>query len=332
MGLPASSQVEYPQWVTSPSRRPPAGQINPRSLGLGLSAYIIWGFFPLYFQALKPAGAFEVIVHRAFWGFLAAMITIWVFSRKTLLVRLLRDREAMARLAIAGILVVINWTVYIYAVLTDRTVDAALGYFINPLVTVALAWLVLKERITRVQQSAIALGALAVVIMIAGMGSLPWISLALAFSFGFYTLVKKNVAGRVPPLEGLAVETATVTPLLLGYYAYLLATKTTSFHALTELGEPGTWQWVPHLLLLIGAGILTMIPLLLFAGAAKGLPLAVLGLIQYITPVFQLVIGVAIFHEHMSPVRWVATGIIWVALSILSVDWINQIRQARAAN
>lgn len=304
------------------SNRQPEG-IQPRSLALGLGAYLIWGFFPLYFRLLSPAGAFEVIAHRAFWSLLASLTLVFVGSRIPKLRALLRDREALGRLAAAGGLIVVNWTVYVYAVLTDRTLDAALGYFINPLVTVALARIVLKEKLTRAQATAIVLGTVSVLVLVVGMGYLPWISLVLAVSFSLYALVKKGVAGRVPPLEGLAVETAFVTPLMVAYYAYLLAIGGTSFHALQAEGVPGSW--VAHLALLMGAGVLTLLPLLLFAASAHGLPLAVLGLIQYITPVMQMLIAVTVLHEPMAPARWVATFFIWAALAVLSSDWVRQL-------
>lgn len=314
----------------SPQPNPHVAGIDPRSLGLGVSTYVLWGFFPLYFSLLEPAGSLEVIVHRAVWGLAACILVIVLFHRGKKLREVLADREVVARLSAAGLLIVINWTVYVYAVLSGNIVDAALGYFINPLVTVALAWIVLRERLSPVQVIAIALGALAVVVLVVGLGRLPWVSLVLALSFGLYALVKKNVAQRVPPLEGMAVETATVAPLLLGYYVYLVVTGTTSFHVLGQSTQAGSKQWILHLALLMGAGVITMIPLLLFARAARGLSLAVLGLIQYIAPIMQLMIGILVFHEHMEPARWVATGIIWVALLLLSADWIRQIASARA--
>lgn len=303
--------------------------IDPRSLGLGIFAYVLWGFFPLYFRALEPAGSVEIIVHRAVWGLVSCIIVIAIFQRTAKLKAVLADRDATIRLAVAGLLILVNWTVYVYAVQTGHTVDAALGYFINPLVTVTLAWLVLRETLTPAQVIAISLGAVAVVVLIVGLGRLPWVSLVLAVSFGLYALVKKKVAAKVPPLEGMAVETATVTPLLLGYYAYLTFTGATSFHVLSQSEPAGSKMWVWHLLLLVGAGVVTMVPLLLFARAARGLSLAILGLIQYIAPIMQLLIGILVFHEQMEPARWVATGIIWVALLILSADWIRQIARGR---
>lgn len=327
-----SGRVEYPAHVShqpDPLASQTANRIDPRSLALGTSAYLIWGFFPLYFRALSPAGSLEVIVHRAVWGLAACIVVIAIFSRWNLLKKVLQDRQALIRLPIAGLLIMVNWTVYVYAVQSGHTVDAALGYFINPLVTVGLAWLVLKERLTPAQVSALILGVIAVVVLVIGMGHLPWVSLVLAFSFGFYALVKKEVAPRVPPLEGMAVETATITPLVLGYYAYLTATGTTSFHALAASTDVDSRAWIGHLALLIGAGVLTMIPLLLFARAARGLPLAVLGLIQYIAPIMQMFVGVVIFKETVEPARWVAAAIIWVALLLLSADWVRQIVRGR---
>lgn len=295
--------------------------IRPRSLALGLGAYLIWGFFPLYFRMLEPAGALEVIAHRAFWSLLASLGLVIAARRVRTLRKLLRDREVVWRLGAAGALVLVNWSVYVYAVLTDRTLDAALGYFVNPLVTVALAALVLKERLSKTQKIAIGFGVIAVLVLMVGLDHFPWISLVLAVSFGLYSLVKKEVAPRVPPLEGLAIETGFVTPLLVGYYIYLVATKQTSFHQMLDFPVAGGWP--VHLALLIGAGILTLIPLLLFAASARGLPLAVMGLIQYITPTMQMLIGILIFHEAMSPARWIASIIVWLALGVLSVDWIR---------
>ncbi|MDN5962951.1 MAG: EamA family transporter RarD [Actinomyces sp.] len=307
-----------------PRRDPEA--IDPTSLGLGLCCYLIWGFFPLYFHALTPAGPLEVIVHRAVWGLIFCLILLAILHRLPDLWRAGRDREVLWRLSLAGALIVVNWTVYVFAVQSGHTVDAALGYFINPLVTVALGLVVLRERISTPQKVAVGLGVVAVVVLVIGLGRLPWVSLTLAFSFGLYALVKKDVAHRVGPLEGMAVETAAVTPLLLGYFIYLAVNGQTSFH---DLAREGGISWGWHLALLIGAGFLTMVPLIMFAKAAQGLPLGILGLIQYVAPIMQLLIGLFVFHETMEPARWVGTAIVWVALVVLGVDWVGQVRRAR---
>ena len=307
--------------------KPVESAMDRRSLGAGIGSYVIWGFFPLYFHSLSPAGSLEVIAHRAFWGFVSCLIVILLLSRWNRIRELLADREATGRLALAGFLILGNWGTYVYAVQTGHTVDAALGYFINPLVTVALARIVLKENLNRAQTVAIGLGILAVVVLVVGMGHLPWISLLLASTFSFYSLIKKRVANRVPPLEGMTVETAAVVPLVVAYYAYLALDGQTSFHVIAA-GE-ATVDWMPHLALLVGAGALTMAPLLLFARAAQGLPLAVLGLIQYISPTLQMLIGVLVFKEAMITARWIGTGIIWLALIVLSTDWVRQIARSR---
>lgn len=315
----------------APKDQASGDSVDPRSLALGVGCYILWGFFPLYFNSLGPAGALEVIVHRAVWGLVFCLLILTLARRLPSLWTSMRDREVLLRLGLAGVLVVVNWTVYVYAVQSGHTIDAALGYFINPLVTVALGLLVLHEKLTLAQKIAVGLGCLAVLVLVIGLGRLPWVSLVLALTFGFYSLVKKKVAFRVDPVEGLAIETATVTPVLLGYYGYLAATGSSSFQVLARehaVGIPAI-SWQLHLMLLVGAGFLTMIPLLMFAASARGLPLGLMGLIQYIGPVLQLMIGILVFHEPMEPARWVGTGIIWLALLVLSADWVAQARRAR---
>ena len=304
---------------------------DPRALALGISCYVIWGFFPLYFSRLPPAGAVEVIVHRAVWGLVFCLAALAVTGSLGKVRALIADRGALWRLAVAGALVVVNWSVYVYAVLAGHTTDAAIGYFINPLVTIALGLVVLRERITPIQMIALGLGALAVLILIAGQRSVPIVSLTLALTFGLYSLVKKDVAARVDPLAGMAIETAAVSPLLLGYYAYLAATSSTSFHTIASSDEAGT-SWMVHLALLVGAGALTMIPLIMFAAAARGLTLGTMGFLQYLGPTLQLLVAVFIFHESVPTIRWIAMGIVWVALACLSADWaLSSIRARRLA-
>ena len=304
---------------------------EPRALALGISCYVIWGFFPLYFSRLAPAGAVEVIVHRAVWGLVFCLAALAVTGSLGKVRALIADRGALWRLAVAGALVVVNWSVYVYAVLAGHTTDAAIGYFINPLVTVALGLVVLRERITPIQKIALGLGALAVLILIVGQRSVPITSLTLALTFGLYSLVKKDVAARVDPLAGMVIETAAVSPLLLAYYAYLAATSATSFHALASTTEAGV-SWGAHLALLVGAGALTMIPLSMFAAAARGLTLGTMGFLQYLGPTLQLLVAVFIFGEEVPLIRWVAMGVVWLALACLSADWaLSAIRARRLA-
>lgn len=303
---------------------------EPRALALGVSCYVIWGFFPLYFSLLSPAGAVEVIVHRAVWGLFFCLVALAITRSLGKIRALIADRGALWRLAVAGALVVVNWSVYVYAVLAGHTTDAAVGYFINPLVTVALGLIVLRERVTPIQKVALALGVLAVVILVVGQRSVPIVSLTLALTFGLYSLVKKDVAARVDPLAGMAIETAAVSPVLLGYYAYLAATSSTSFHTIAT-DEVGM-SWPLHLALLVGAGALTMIPLIMFASAARGLTLGTMGFLQYLGPTLQLLVAVFIFHESVPTFRWIAMGVVWVALACLSADWLlSSVRAKRLA-
>ena len=303
---------------------------EPRALALGVSCYVIWGFFPLYFSLLSPAGAVEVIVHRAVWGLFFCLVALAITRSLGKVRALIADRGALWRLAVAGALVVVNWSVYVYAVLAGHTTDAAVGYFINPLVTVALGLIVLRERVTPIQKVALALGVLAVVILVVGQRSVPIVSLTLALTFGLYSLVKKDVAARVDPLAGMAIETAAVSPVLLGYYAYLAATSSTSFHTIAT-DEVGM-SWPLHLALLVGAGALTMIPLIMFASAARGLTLGTMGFLQYLGPTLQLLVAVFIFHESVPAFRWIAMGVVWVALACLSADWlVSSVRAKRLA-
>lgn len=304
---------------------------EPRALALGIATYVIWGFFPLYFSRLAPAGAVEVIVHRAVWGLVFCLAALAITGSLGKVRALIADRSALWRLGIAGALVVVNWSTYVFAVMTGHTTDAAIGYFINPLVTIALGLIVLRERATPIQKIALALGIVAVAILIIGQREVPIASLTLALTFGLYSLVKKDLAARVDPLAGMAIETAAVSPFLLGYYAYLVATSATSFHALASTNEAGV-PWVVHLALLVGAGALTMIPLIMFAAAARGLTLGTMGFLQYLGPSLQLLIAVLIFDEAVPTVRWVAMGVVWVALGALSTDWlVGSVRAKRLA-
>ena len=292
---------------------------------LGAGAYALWVAFPLYFSMVAQAGAIEVIAHRAFWGLLTCLAVIALLRKGAELRAILRNRALTLRLLIAGVLIVINWTVYVYAVLTGRVVDAAFGYFINPLVTVALGVIVLRERLTRAQKVAVTLGTLSVVYLFISLHIVPWISLALALSFGTYSLVKKAVAAQVPPLAGMAVETSAMVPILLVYYGVLASRGGTSLQHLAAAGEP----WGGHFLLLIGGGILTVIPLLMFARASQSLPLGSLGLMQYINPIGQTLVGVYVMGEAMPTQRWIATGIVCLALVVLSVDAVRAFRGRR---
>lgn len=284
-------------------------------LPLGIGAYLLWGGMPLFFPLLQPAGALEIVAHRIVWSLLFCLIALAALRQLGDFRTALRSPRILGTFAVAAALIVVNWGVYVYAVLSDRVLDAALGYFINPIVTVLLGVLVLRERLRPAQWTAIAFGAASVVVLSTGLGGLPWISLCLALSFGLYGLVKNRVGRTVPALPGLAVETAVATPFALAYLLWL--------------GGSGTFTGygTGHALLLMSTGIVTALPLLMFGAAARRLPLSVVGMLQYLAPAIQFLVGLLVFGEHMPAARWAGFVLVWVALVLLTVDGIRQTRR-----
>lgn len=297
------------------------GRHDRAGLILGFGAYLLWGFLPLYFGLLEPAEPAEVIAHRIVWS-VALCVGVLAVTRSLGTVRtVLRSPRTVAVLAVAGALLAVNWLTYVYGVMSGHTVDAALGYYINPLVTVVLAVTVLGERLRRAQWVALILGSAAVVVITAGVGRLPWIAVVLALSFGAYGLLKNRTGQTVGALAGLTVETAATTPVALGYLGWLAARGTSTF------GGHGTGQ----ALALAGLGIVTAVPLLLFAGAARRLPLSIMGLLQYLTPTLQFLIAIFVFHEEMPAARWWGFALVWVALVVLTTDGLRAGRMPRPA-
>jgi chloramphenicol-sensitive protein RarD len=290
-----------------------------RHIGLlnGFAAYGMWGLFPLYFPLLKPAGPAEVLAHRMAWSFVVVALALVVVRRWKWAGELLRQPRRLALIAVAATVIAINWGVYIWAVNNDRVVEASLGYFINPLVTIAMGVLLLKERLRPVQWAAVGVGAGAVVVLTIGYGRPPWISLVLAFSFATYGLVKKKV--NLGGLESLAAETAIQFLPALGYLAWLGSQGDATF--VTE----GTG----HAVLLAGTGLVTALPLVCFGAAAIRVPLSTLGLLQYLAPVFQFLLGVLYFGEAMPPERWAGFALVWLALSLLTWDALRTARRVR---
>ena len=290
-------------------------------LPLGVGAFLIWGGMPLFFPLLEPARPFEIIAHRVVWSLIFCLLLLAVTRSFGAYRTALRNPRTLGVLAVASALIVTNWTVYVYGVLTGHVLDTALGYFINPLLTVLLGVVVLRERLRPAQWVALGFGAAAVVVISTGVGGLPWIALTLACSFGTYSLVKNRVGRSVGALPGLAVETTVATPFAVAYLAWLVAQGTSTFGA----------HGVGHALLLAASGVITGLPLLLFSAAARRLPLSVVGMLQYLGPALQFLFGLLVFHEHMPPARWVGFGLVWVALVVLTVDGTRAARAARLA-
>lgn len=296
--------------------------MTPERHGLGVLAawfaYGIWGLFPLYFHALRPAGATEILAHRILWTLVVCLLVLALRRELVALLRQMRGRLALG-IGIAAYLIALNWFIYVYAVGTGRTNEAALGYFLNPIVTVALGVVVLGEKLRPLQWVAVGCGGLAALYLTFAGGGLPWISLVLACSFGGYGLTKKKLGATLPALQSLSAETIFLLPAALGLLWWVSAQGSLTFTT------DAPW----HPLLLVSAGIVTAIPLLLFAEAARRIPLVTIGLIQFITPVLQLAVSVALLHEHLSPARWVGFGIVWVALAFLTVDSLRSARRRR---
>lgn len=297
----------------------PAPSPSRHGFAIGFATYVSWGLFPLYFALMAPATSFEVITHRAVWGLVFCLAVLAFRGKFYQLRRLVTDKSTLIPLLLAGVLIVANWTIWVWAVLNGQAINAALGYFVNPLFTVFLAVLFLGERPTNGQKVAIFLGGVAIVVMIVTLGSIPWVAIGLPVSFGLYGLIKKRISGNVPVVAGMAVETAAVSPFLIIAYIVLMSRGETSIQKLISEGATGL-HLTGHVALLFGAGVITVVVLMMFATAAKTLPLSVLGLLQFISPIMQMIIGVMVFHEHMQTGRWIGTAILWLALIVLSWD------------
>ena len=286
-----------------------------RGLLFGTAAYAMWGLFPLYWPLLEPAGAVEILAHRIVWSALTMAVLVAAMRRTPQLMAVVRNRRAMMLLTLAAVVISVNWGVYIWGVNNERVVEASLGYFINPLVTVLMGVFVLGEQMRRRQWVAIGIASAAVVVLTIDYGRPPWMALVLAFSFGTYGLAKKQAG--VGAVESLTVETLVMAPVAAAYVIWLMATSR------AEFGTNG----VPHALLITTAGIVTAIPLICFGAAANRVPLVVLGLLQYLAPIIQFALGVLLFREDMTAGRWIGFGLVWVALVIFTVETINHRRQ-----
>ncbi|MDR1392609.1 MAG: EamA family transporter RarD [Bifidobacteriaceae bacterium] len=287
----------------------------------GIAAYLMWGFLPLYLALTKPAGAVEVIAHRIIWSALICLILIGLTRSWTAFGRPWRRPRDISRLALAGVLLTINWLVFVWAIFNGQLVEAALGYFINPLVSVVLGVVFLGERLRPAQWLAVVTATSAVVVMSLALGRWPWVALALALSFGFYGYIEKLVGGNTAAVVSLSVETLVVLPTAVGYVIWLMAAGQSTFPSLG-------WG---HNLVLAGLGVATAAPLLAFNAAARRLPLSVLGFLQYLCPVLQFLTGLMVFHEPMSPARWFGFAAVWVALVVLSADAVHHARSARSS-
>ena len=279
-----------------------------RGFLLGVAAYGLWGLFPLYWPLLEPAGAIEILAHRIVWSLLTMGVLVVALGRTAAFRRVIAQRRVALLLTLAAALITVNWAVYIWGVNNGHVVETALGYFINPLVTVLMGVFILGERLRPWQWAAMCVAVLAVVVLTAGYGGLPWVALVLAFSFGSYGLCKKQAGA--PAIESVTFETMAIGPIALGYLLWLGAAGESAFAG----------HGVAHALLFATTGIVTAVPLICFGGAAIRVPMVTLGLLQYLTPTLQFLLGVLYFHEDMPAVRWVGFVLVWTALAIFTAD------------
>jgi chloramphenicol-sensitive protein RarD len=274
----------------------------------GAGAYLIWGLFPLFFPLLEPAGAVEILANRIVWS-LAAVAAVLAVGRNTrALGALFRDRRKALLLALAAFLIALNWGTFIYAVNSHHVIESSLGYFITPLVSAAFGVFVFRERLRPRQLAALALGTCAVIVLTVDYGRVPWIALVLAISFGSYGLVKK--LANVGAAESLAFETLVLLPPALAYLVAIEASGSGTFAS----------HGAGHALLLVASGPITALPLLLFTAAVTRVRLTVIGLLQYITPTLQFLVGLLVSGEAMTGGRWVGFGLVWAALVVMSAD------------
>ncbi|WP_282077336.1 EamA family transporter RarD [Epibacterium ulvae] len=289
-------------------------QDTPKGLVLAITAYVLWGFLPLYMKALAHVPAAEVVVHRILWSVPVAAAVLIVLRRTNDLRAALRTPRTLLMGCVTAALISLNWGTYVWAISAGRALDAALGYYINPLFSIALAALVLGEKLTKAQKVAIGFAALAVVILTIDAGTLPWVSIVLTISWGFYALAKKSLP--VGPNQGFLLEVLILTPPALGYLVYLSATGAGHF---TES--------LSNTILLMGCGLVTAVPLIVYANGAKLVRLSTIGVLQYIAPTMIFLTAVLVFKEEFSGARWVAFPLIWLGLVIYTVSMISQMRR-----
>lgn len=286
-----------------------------KGVGYGLFAYLIWGSFPLVIAMLSFADPFEIVVWRVIFGFVFGFLVILISRNLKEYLAVFKEPKQLAWIFLAAVVIYINWQVYVYAVADNHVLEAALGYFINPLVTIALATIFLKEKLNVLQWVAVGLGGVAVLVLTVNYGQPPIIALTLALSFGIYGLAKNKLGGKVSALNSFTIETTLLLPLGIGQLIWLAS--------MTEI-QFGSAGLIPSLGL-AGYGVLTAIPLLLFGAAAKRVPLSYIGFMQYLTPTLQFLLGLLVFQEPMPTARWIGFFMVWFALAVLSFDALRQL-------
>ena len=293
-----------------------AGQersIHSTGVLLGVAGYLFWGMFPLYFALLDSVSPIEIVAHRIIWSLIVVLLVLIVGKQWRAFTSAFSRRNVII-LGSAAIFLSINWLVYVYAVTTNQVVQASLGYFVNPLISVAMGVLILKEKLRKTQWIAVGIAIVAVAVLTIASGSLPWIALTLGLSFATYGLLKKFA--NLPSLHSLGIETAVLVPIAMVILGIAIVNGSESF----VLDGPK----ITFLLIMLGP--VTAIPLLAFGGASTRIPLSTLGVLQYITPIAQFFLGVFVFQEIMSTGRWIGFTLVWISLVIFTVDMYRHTR------
>lgn len=282
-----------------------------KGLTYGLSAYLIWGSFPLIITLLAFAGPWEIVVWRIVFGFLTAAAIISFRRDFKQLWVVMKNWQQFKWVIISTVLIMVNWQIYVIAIVEHHVIESSLGYFINPLVTIALAVVFLKEKLSRLQWLAVSFGFLAVIVLTIDYGRLPWLALSLAFSFAVYGLAKSKLGGQVSAVNSFALESGLLLPVaIVQLWIVSLTPQGITFLTHGFWGAAGLGFY----------GVMTAVPLILFGLAAQHLPLKFVGFMQYLTPSIQFVLALTVFHEPMPAVRWIGFGLVWLALLLLSSD------------
>ena len=285
-----------------------------KGLTYGLSAYLIWGSFPLIITLLAFAGPWEIVVWRIVFGFLTAAVIIGIRKDYKQIWVVMKNWRQFKWVLVSSVLIMVNWQIYVIAIVDHHVIESSLGYFINPLVTIALAVVFLKEKLTRLQWSAVAFGLLAVIVLTIDYGQPPWLALSLAFSFAVYGLAKSKLGGQVSAVNSFALESGLLLPVaIVQLWIVSLSSQGITFLSHGFWGAAGLGFY----------GVMTAVPLILFGLAAQHLPLKYVGFMQYLTPSIQFVLALTVFHEPMPAVRWIGFGLVWLALVLLSVDLVR---------
>jgi chloramphenicol-sensitive protein RarD len=290
-------------------------------IAYAFGAYALWGLFPLYFLSIRDTNPFEIVSYRIIFSLLFCALVIAAIRKWGRFREIFRAKRTIVMLGLASAVIYLNWQIFVVAVVNGQVVESSLGYFMNPILTVILGVVVLRERLRPLQWVAVSISFVAVLVLTFGGSGVPWVSLGLAITFGLYGLIKKRVGRNVDPLSGLMIESMWMTPIAIAQWLVVSS----------MVGVTAFTHGVPYALWIMAAGPITAIPLMMFAAATRRIPLTAIGLIQYSTPIFSFVFGVFVLKEPMPQARWAGFFIVWISLVILVIDMLRHAKRSRTA-